>query len=79
MALAPRSPVRMLDEGILDGDFDLCFWHELDEVLSASIGLGMAALPPQASDIGSSNALDAHNADGLADILELVGLDDRGD
>jgi hypothetical protein len=39
----------------------------------------MAALPPEASDIGNRNALDAHNADGLADILELAGLDDRGD
>jgi hypothetical protein len=75
MALAPRSPVRMRRTClILDGDFDLCFWHDLDEVLRASIDLAMAALPPEAADIGNSNALDADDADGLADILELVGL-----
>jgi hypothetical protein len=34
---------------------------------------------PGASDIGNRDALDAYHADGLADILELVGLDERGD
>jgi len=63
-----------LSEDIVRRDFDLCFWHELDEVLGAPINLGVAALPPKASDLGNRNALDAPSPTALRTSSSLCGL-----
>src|SRR5207253_8804782 len=68
-----------LSEGIGDRDFDLGFRHELDDVLGAPIDLGVAALPPKASDLRNRYARDAQIADGLANLIELVCSDNRRD
>src|SRR4029078_3749484 len=50
-----------------------------DAVLGAAVQLGVAALPAEALRLGHRDALHADVRDGLADVIELERLDDRGD
>src|ERR1700674_745178 len=70
---------HLFGEGIGDRDFDLCFWYELDVVLSAPIDFSVTPLPPKAANLGDGNALNTHLADGLADVFELEWFDNRRD
>src|SRR6266576_3879180 len=79
----PRGVGNCLDhplrQHIIDRDFDLGFRHELDQVLGPPIDLGVAALPPKASDLGNRHALDSHIGDCFANVFELVWPDDCSD
>ena len=58
-------------------EFDLRY--EADRVFRAPVELGMAPLAAMALDLGDGNALDTNAAEGLADLLELMRLDDSYD
>ena len=69
----------LLGDVVVDGQFDLGLRQEVDDVLGAAVQLRVAALAPEALDLGDGDALYADVGDGLADVVELEGLDDRGD
>ena len=45
----------------------------------SAVELGVALLAPEALDLGDGHALDPHALEGLFDLVELEGLDDRFD
>ena len=53
--------------------------HEVDLVLGASVGLGVAALAAEATDFRDGHAGDAGGLEGVFDVVELERLDDCGD
>src|SRR5207237_4157049 len=67
-----------VEQVILDRRFDLDLGQKIDDVLSASIQLGMALLPAEALDLGHGNPLYADGRQGLADLVELERFDDCG-
>ena len=64
---------------LIDGDFELDLGHEAHLVFGAAIELGVAALAAVAPYFGDRDALDAEAGERLADLLELVRLDDGND
>ncbi len=62
-----------------DGQFDLGLRQEVDDIFGATLQLGVAALPPEALDLGDGDALDADVGNRLANVIEFERLDDRGD
>ena len=61
----------LVGQAIDDGDFDFCLGDELDGILGTPIDLGVPTLPAKAANFGDSDALHAHVADCLANIIEL--------
>ena len=53
--------------------------HEVDLVLGAPIGLGVAALAAEAADLADGDAGDAGRLDGVLHVVELERFDDCGD
>ena len=49
--------------------------HEVDRVLGAPVGLGVAALAAEALDLGQGEALDADRLQRLLHLVELERLD----
>lgn len=72
-----------LDHGIGlvvgDGDLQLDLGQEIHDVLGAAVQLGVALLPPEPLDLGGRDARHARLGQGLADVIQLEGLDDRHD
>ena len=52
---------------------------EVDDIFRAAVELRMAALTAEALDFRNSEAVNAGGGKGLADVVELEGLDDDGD
>src|SRR5262245_2967924 len=69
----------LLGDRVVDGELDLGLRQEIDAVLRAAIQLGVAALSSEALHFGHRDALHPDVRDGLADVIELERLDDRGD
>src|SRR5262249_30356044 len=63
----------------VDDDLDLYLGNELGLVLGAAEDLRLAALAPEALDLGDREAADTGGPQGLFDVLQLEGLDDGGD
>src|SRR5262249_24354933 len=59
-------------------NLDLNLGHNEHRILGATLDLGTTALPPEPLDVGDRHPLDAQSAQGLANFLELEGLDDGG-
>ena len=59
-----------------DGDVDADFGKEVDDIFRAAVELRMAALTAEALDFRNSEAVNAGGGKGLADVVELEGLDD---
>ena len=61
-----------------DGDVDADFGKEVDDIFRAAVELRMAALTAEALDFRNSEAVNAGGGKGLADVVELEGLDEKG-
>jgi len=66
-----------IDDGIVNGCFDLHFGEEVDHVFRAAVQLGVALLAPEALDFSHRHALHANGAKGFTYFVELEWLDDR--
>src|SRR5690554_2592737 len=62
-----------------DGRLDLDLGKEVDDVLGATVELGMALLATEPLHFGDGDALDHDPRKGLADLVELERLDVGGD
>src|SRR5580704_13773916 len=69
----------LVHQGIGHGDFDLGFRHELDDVLSPSVHLGVTALPSEPTHLGHRHAVYADFVDRFANLVQLEGFDDGAD
>jgi len=76
LAASAIASTALLNQIVRDGELDLGLGQEVDDILGAAIELGVAALTAEALDLGHRDALYADVRDGLADIIELEGLDD---
>src|SRR5207244_1589548 len=68
----------LLEHLRLDGRLDLHLGQEVDDVLRAAVELGVSFLPTEALHLRHGDALHADRRQGLADLVELEGLDDCG-
>src|SRR5690606_39040573 len=68
----------LLEQLLLDGDFDLDLGEEIDDVLCAPVQFGVSLLPAEALDLGDGDALYADGGEGLPHLVKLERLDDRG-
>ncbi len=68
----------LIDQFVLDGDFDAGLRHKVHDVLCAAVQLGMSALPPESLDLGHRHAGDADFGQRRAHVIQLEGFDDRG-
>ena len=65
--------------GLVDDDVDLDLRDEVDLVLRSAVGLGVAALTPEAADLADGHAGDTGRLECVLDVVELERLDDCGD
>ena len=70
---------HLVDTVVVNREFELYLRKEINDVLSSSIKFSVAFLPPEALDLGHSDALYANFRQGLPDVVQLERLDDRGD
>ncbi len=61
---------------VVDDNLDLDLGHEIDLILGSAIDFLVAALAPEALDLGHGHALDADARQGLLDLVQLVGPGD---
>ena len=64
---------------VVDRELDLGLRQKVHDILGAAIQFRMAALATEALDLGHGDALDSYVGDGLPDVVEFEGLDDRCD
>src|SRR5882672_502894 len=69
---------HLVDPVIVNREFELYLWKEINDVLGSSIQFSVTFLPSEALDLGHSDALNTDLRQGLADVVELERLDDRG-
>src|SRR6267154_1356889 len=69
----------VLDHGIVDHDLDLDLGQKAHRVLRTTIDLGLALLPAEAFHFAHRQALDAERRQGVPDLVQLEGLEDRHD
>src|SRR5690348_6402845 len=69
---------RALDLAVVDHDLDLHLGQEADQVLGATIDLGLALLSAEAFDLADGQAGDTHAGQRVAHFVELERLDDGG-
>jgi hypothetical protein len=67
---------HLVRQGILDGNFDLGFWNELNGIFGAPIDLGVTALAPEAANLAHGDAFDPDVANCLSNVVELEWLYD---
>src|SRR5665647_2589693 len=87
LAVADPSGLRCLENdrhhvGCVDVVHDHLHPHlrdEVDRVFRASVDLAVAALAPVPARLADRHTGDAEGLQGLLDLIELEGLDDRGD
>jgi hypothetical protein len=65
----------LIDELILDGDFDAGLGHEIDDVFRAAVQLRVASLASEALDLGHRHARHPNFGERRAHVIELEGLD----
>ena len=70
---------NLLADGVIDGDLNFRFGHEINAVLGTAVGFGVASLAPKALNLGHRNALDAQIRNSDAHFIGLEGFDDGGD
>src|SRR6476646_8763289 len=70
---------RTLDQAVGNDDFDLDLGQKVDDILGATIELGVTFLPPETLHFGDRQAAYADLGQGLAHLVELERLDDRFD
>src|SRR5262249_59021492 len=70
---------HLVDEIAAHRHLDARLRHEVDHVLGAAVELGVTALAAEALDLGHRHAGDADVGERGAHVVELEGLDDRGD
>ena len=58
-AAATMASTTRVDDGVVDDDLELDLGHEVDLVLGAAVGLGVAALAAEAAHLGDGHADDA--------------------
>src|SRR5208282_6353139 len=61
------------------GNFQLDLREEAHGIFGAAIDFGVALLPPIALHLGDGQPLNANLSEGVADVVELEGLDDGHD
>ena len=64
---------------VSDGDVDADFGKKVDDLFRAAVELRMPLLATETFDFGNGEAVNAGGGKGLADVVELEGLDDDGD
>ena len=75
-----KLEVAVTDEQVVrHRDLDLDLRQEVDDVFGAAVELGVAALTPEAFDLGHGDALHADLGERFAHVVELERLDDRHD
>jgi hypothetical protein len=68
----------LVGQGIHDGDFNFCLGYELDGIFGTPVDFGVTTLPTEAANVGNGDALHAHVAYCLANVIELERFDNRG-
>src|ERR1700744_3830089 len=68
-----------LRELVVDHDVDSGLGHEVNRVLGSTVDLGVAALPAVALDFGDGQPEHARGLNGVPDVIDGEGLDDRRD
>ena len=69
----------LVDPGVVDDDLDQHLRHEVDLVLGAAVGLGVAALTSEPTDLADRHAGDVGGLEGVLHLVQLERLDDCGD
>ena len=78
-AAPTMASTTRVGDGVVDDDLQLHLRHEVDLVLRAAVGLGVAALAAEAADLGDGEADDAGALEGVLHVVELERLDHSGD
>ena len=68
-----------VDAGVVEHDLDHHLGDEVDLVLGAAVGLGVATLAAEAAYLADRHAGDAGRLEGVLHLVELERLDDCGD
>src|ERR1700722_15099891 len=87
LAVAPLAGLGRFDDGLdhlvhqiaAHRDLDAGLGHEVDHVLGAAVELGVSALAPEALDLRDRHARDTDVRERGTPVVELEGLNDRGD
>src|SRR5262245_65112511 len=67
----------VLDDLVVEDDFNLQFRHEFNLVFAAPVDLGVALLPSEAFDLADGHALHAERLQRVFDAFEQVRTNDR--
>ena len=70
---------RLLGDVGGDRDLDPQLRQEVHDILRAAVDFGVALLTAVALHLGHGHAVDANRRQGLTDLIELEGFDDRDD
>ena len=68
-----------VDQIVVDGDLDLHLGQEVHHVFGTTVDFGLSLLAAEALDFAHGQTLDAQGRQGLANLVELEGLDDGHD
>ena len=77
-AEASASLDDLVGKRIHHGDFDFYLGDELNGIFGTPINFGVPTLTAKAANVGDGDALHAHIADCLANIIELERLNNGG-
>lgn len=66
----------LVHRAVVDDQFNLGLWHEINLIFGASVRLGVSALAAETLDLGNRDAIDSRRLEGLLDIVDLEWLHD---
>jgi hypothetical protein len=70
---------HLIDQLILDRNFDAGLWNEVHDIFRPAIQLGMPTLPAETLDLGDRHARDPDFGERGTHVVQLEGLYDGSD